>query len=182
MTELKLTGKTIAIIATDGFEESELTEPRIALSGQGATVHLISEKSEIRSWKEKNWGSLLKVDRLFENVKESDYDALVIPGGVINADKLRRNTNAVAFIKEFDKKNKLIAAICHGPQLLIEADIVKGNSLTSHPAIKTDLINAGADYIDKGVFKFWHFVTAQGVSDIPRFIDEIISEMSKEKN
>ncbi len=176
MTHLK--GKLIAIIATDGFEELELTEPQKKLTEQGTTVHIISEKPEIRSWTKKEWGSFYEVDYLFSEVNGSNYDALVIPGGVINADKLRRNTDAIDFIKQFDKKNKLIAAICHGPQLLIEADIVKGISMTSHRALKTDMINAGAEYIDKGVFKFWHFITAQGISDIPKFIEEIVNELN----
>ena len=176
MTNLK--GKFIAVIATDGFEEAELTEPQKALTEKGAIVHIISDKPEIRSWTNKNWGRFYKVNHLFKEVTESRYDALIIPGGVINADKLRRNTDAIDLIKQFDKKKKLIAAICHGPQLLIEADVTKGNSMTSHFALKTDMKNAGADYIDKGVFKFWHYITAQGISDIPKFIEEIIRELN----
>ena len=163
----------VAILATNGFEEIELTAPKDELEGYGATVHLISNEHKITSWDKTNWGTDYQVDVTLESVNVEEYDALVLPGGVINGDKLRRDENAIQFIKSIARGNKLIAAICHGPQLLIEADLVKGKALTSHPAIKTDMKNAGAEYQDSGVAVDGNFITAQGPKDIPGFMKKI---------
>jgi protease I len=165
--------KAAAIMATDGFEEVELTKPKEALEDLNFTVHLISEKENIKSWNSNQWGREFTVDKQIESFNADDYDILILPGGVINADRLRRNKEVVKAIREFSKKRKTIAAICHGPQLLIEADLVKGKEMTSHRAVQTDMKNAGAKYTDKGVQTAPHFITAQGVDDIPRFVEEI---------
>ena len=175
MTEIdSLKNKAVAIIATDGFEEIELTAPKSELEHYGVKVHIISEKQEIKSWKNKQWSGDFFVDILLDNAHAEDYNALIIPGGVINADRLRRNTKVIEFIKEFDRRKKIIAAICHGPQLLIEAGLVKGKNMTSHNAIKTDMINAGAHFEDYGVTSDGNYITAQGVDDISSFLKKII--------
>lgn len=178
--ELKLNGKRIAIIATDGFEEAELTGPKDKLKNMGATVHVLSGKKQlITSWNKKNWGKEIAVDDQIKNVSAADYHALIIPGGVINADKLRRIEDAVKFIRDFDKQEKLIAAICHGPQLLIEAGIVNGKKMTSHRALKTDMKNAGANFIDEGVVEYDNYITAQGLGDITEFVGKIADYLKK---
>jgi protease I len=169
----KTRNKLVAILTTDGFEEIELTAPKQELENFGVTVHIASNKENVKSWKEGNWGNDFPVNVSLDNLKADDYDALIIPGGVINADRLRRDKRAIEIIREFDKKQKLIAAICHGPQLLIEADLVKGKNMTSHSAVKTDMKNAGAIYGDHGVATDGNYITAQGVDDIPSFIKEI---------
>jgi len=169
-----LKGKSIAILATDGVEEIELTAPKEELEEYGARVHLISESPQIRAWKKREWSGDFDVDRLIENANVNDYDALILPGGVINADRLRRNPRAIDFIKRFDKTGKLIAAICHGPQLLIEAGLVKGKNMTSHPAIATDMKNAGARHEDYGVLTDGNYITARGAEEISSFLKKII--------
>jgi len=170
----KLEDKAIAILASDGFEEIELTAPLEALSGYGATVHIVSDKPKIRSWRNKRWSSEFESDKLLEAADVKDYDMVIIPGGVINADKLRRNEKAIDFIQKFDKENKPIGAICHGPQLLIEAGLLKGKTLASHHAIKTDIKNAGAIYKDINVLKSENIISARGPEDIPAFLKKLI--------
>lgn len=178
MQELKiLKDKKIAILATDGFEEIELSAPQEELSDYGATVHIVSDKPKIRSWKNKQWGNEFESDRLLDAAKVSDYEMLIIPGGVINADKLRRNKKAIDFIKQFDDQGKLIAAICHGPQLLIECNLVKGKNLTSHQAIKTDMKNAGAHYENFSVLKDGNIITAQKADDVSSFLKKVIDSL-----
>ncbi|MFB0944628.1 MAG: DJ-1/PfpI/YhbO family deglycase/protease, partial [Spirosomataceae bacterium] len=139
--EGKLTGKKVAILATDGFERSELMSPHSALLDVGATVHIISDHGgSIRSWHNSDWNETVDVDKTVDEVNADDYDALVLPGGVINPDQLRTNEKAVSFIRDFFAQHKPVASICHGPQLLIEAAVVEGRTLTSFPSIKTDLI------------------------------------------
>jgi protease I len=169
--------KSIAILATDGFEEIELTTPKEELENQGFRVHLVSDKLTIISWQKGDWGKEFHVDVLLENLNPRDYHALVIPGGVINPDKLRRNALAVELIRDFDRQHKLIAAICHGPQLLIEADLVKGKNMTSHRALRTDMKNAGAMYEDIGVIKDNNYITAQGPDDVMAFSGKIIESL-----
>jgi protease I len=169
--------KTIAILATDGFEEIELTAPKEELENQGFRVHIASDKPKIKSWHKGNWGNEFQSDVLLENLNPREYHALVIPGGVINPDKLRRNALAVEIIRDFDRQHKLIAAICHGPQLLIEADLVKGKNMTSHRALKTDMKNAGAMYEDIGVIKDNNYITAQGPDDVKAFSGKIIESL-----
>lgn len=180
MEELK--GKRIAIIATDGFEEAELTGPLEELRKQGATVHVLSEKKQlITSWNRKNWGKEIAVDDKIGNVSSTNYHALIIPGGVINADKLRRSRDAIQFIRDFNSGKKLIAAICHGPQLLIEAGVVEGKKMTSHRALKTDMKNAGAKFVDEGVVQSENYITAQGLNDITDFVSRI-ADFLKQSN
>src|SRR5687767_14843727 len=140
----KLTGKRVAILATDGFEQSELTSPKAALEEAGAEVEVVSLKSgKIKGWKHTDWGDEVRVDTEIARADAGSYDALVLPGGVMNPDKLRANEKAVAFVKAFVAAGKPIAAICHGPWTLIDAGAVKGRTMTSYGSIKTDLVNAG---------------------------------------
>lgn len=178
-----LKGKKIAILATDGFEQVELTEPKKALEQQGATTEVIAPKSgEIKGWKFKEWGDTVKVDKTLENAKPGDYDALVLPGGVINPDHLRTNEKAVQFVKQFAQSGKLVAAICHGPWTLVEAGVVKGRTLTSWPSIKTDLKNAGANWVDKEVVLDGNFITSRKPDDIPAFSQKVIEEIADGKH
>jgi protease I len=178
-----LKGKRVAILATDGFEQVELTEPRKALEQAGATTEVIAPKSgEIRGWKFKEWGDTVKVDKALSNAKPGDYDALVLPGGVSNPDHLRMDEHAVQFVKQFAQSGKPIAAICHGPWTLIEAGVVKGHTMTSWPSLKTDLKNAGANWVDKEVVMEGNFITSRKPDDIPAFSKKIIEEIADGKH
>jgi protease I len=178
MNELK--GKKIAILATNGFEESELFEPKEALEKNGADVYIISpEGGKIKGWNHGNWSKEIKVDDTVENAFEGDYDALFLPGGVINPDKLRRDDKAVEFVRTFFDNDKFVAAICHGPQLLIEADVVRGRTLTSFSSIKKDLQNAGANWIDSEVVVDNNLVTSRSPEDLKAFNRKIIEELAK---
>lgn len=168
------------MLATDGFEQSELFEPKRLLEKHGARVFVLSsEPGSIKGWDEGNWGKEIAVDVLIADVKPSDFEALVLPGGVINPDKLRRNNAAVRFVKDFVESNKPVAAICHGPQLLIEADVVRGKTLTSFHSIKTDLINAGANWIDQNVVVDNGLITSRNPGDIAAFSKKIVEEMKE---
>jgi protease I len=178
-----LKGKKVAFLATDGVEQVELTEPRKALDQAGATTHVVSPKSgEIKAWKLKEWGDTIKVDKSLDQVKASEYDALVLPGGVINPDHLRMEQKAVEFVKEFAQAGKPIAAICHGPWLLIEAGVVKGKKVTSWPSLKTDLKNAGANWVDQQVVLDGSFITSRKPDDIAAFSQKIIEEIADGKH
>ena len=166
-------------MATDGFEEVELTGPMDRLKKEGFTVHLVAERKRLKSWNKGVWGEEFQADLQINELDPAEYDALIIPGGVINADRLRRNKDAVEKIRKFDRDRKLIAAICHGPQLLIEADLVKGKNMTSHPAVSTDMKNAGAEYKEEGVVSTSHYVTAQGPKDIEAFNESILKKLGK---
>jgi protease I len=173
-------GKKIAILATDGYEQVELTDPRRNLEKAGAKVDVLSIKSgQIRGWDKTNWGKSVKVDHLVNEVRSTDYDALVLPGGQINPDKLRTDRNAVAFIKEFVESGKPVAAICHGPWGLIEADVVKGKTVTSWPSVHTDLKNAGAKWVDKEVVQDGNLITSRRPQDIPAFSKALIDTLAK---
>jgi protease I len=175
-----LQGKKIAIVATDGVEAVELTEPKKALEGAGATVHVISlEAGEIRGMNHDEPGPKIKVDKEIAQVKTSDYDGLVLPGGVANPDKLRTHTEVVKFVKGFFDAGKPVAAICHGPWTLIEAGIVKGRTLTSWPSLKTDITNAGGNWVDKEVVTDKGLITSRKPADIPEFNRTIIEEFSR---
>jgi protease I len=170
----------VAILATNGFEESELMEPRKVLQDTGATTHIVSlQAGTIKSWKDGNWGTSVDVDKTIDEVKESDYDALLLPGGVINPDTLRRHEKAVKFVRSFFKSHKPVAAICHGPQLLIEADVVKGRMLTSFSSIKKDLVNAGADWQDEEVVVDNGLVTSRSPKDLPAFNMKLVEEIAE---
>jgi len=165
-----LKNRTVAILATDGFEESELSSPKEALEKAGATVHVVSlATGKIKGWKDGNWSSGVNVDTTVEKAMADDYDALVIPGGVISPDRLRRSAEAVEFVRGFFREKKPVAAICHGPQLLIEADAVRDRKLTSFSSIKTDLMNAGAMWQDAEVVVDHGLVTSRSPADLPAF-------------
>ncbi|WP_026452035.1 type 1 glutamine amidotransferase domain-containing protein [Aequorivita capsosiphonis] len=175
--------KRIAILATDGFEESELKSPKEALEKEGFTVEIISEnEGNIKSWKDGNWSNEYTVNATIQNAKASDYDALMLPGGVINPDKLRRNKDALTFVKHFFEQKKPVAAICHGPQTLISADVVKGRKMTSFSSIKDDLVNAGANWVDEEVVVDQGFVTSRNPNDLPAFNSKLIEEIKEGKH
>jgi len=178
-----LNRKKVAILATNGFEESELRDPKKALEEAGADVDIVSEKAgEIKSWTDGNWGKSYQVDKTLDQVSQSDYNALVIPGGVINPDKLRRNKDAVTFIKSFFENHKPVAAICHGPQLLAEADVLKGRKITSFKSIKTDMVNAGANWVDEEVVVDEGLVTSRSPEDLPAFNKKMVEEIYEGKH
>lgn len=179
----KLEGKRVAILATDGFEESELIEPQKALKNAKVETDLISlEIGEIRGWKNGNWSESIAVDQTVDNVKSDDYDALLLPGGVINPDKLRRSESAVVFVRNFFKQSKPVAAICHGPQLLIEADVVKDRKMTSFSSIRKDLENAGAKWVDEEVVVDHGLVTSRSPKDLPVFNAKLVEEVWEGKH
>lgn len=176
----KLEGKKIAIIATDGFEQSELDEPKKYLEDEGAETHVISLKSgSIKGWDgpAKDWGTKVEVDKTIGEVRPADYDALVLPGGQMNPDVLRTDADVVAFVREFASSGKVVAAICHGPWTLIEADVVRGRNVTSWPSLKTDLRNAGAEWQDSEVVCDRGLITSRKPQDIPAFNKKIVEEM-----
>lgn len=174
----RLQGKSVAILATNGFEQSELAEPKRALEEEGAQVDIVSpESGSIRGWKEQDWGDEFPVDVTLDEVSPGDYDALVLPGGVINPDKLRVNDQAVAFIRDFFNSGKPVAAICHGPWTLIEAGAVKGRRMTSWRSIKTDLINAGAHWVDEQVVVDKGLITSRSPKDLAAFNKKVIEEI-----
>jgi len=178
-----LSSKKVAILATDGFEESELSSPKEALEGAGATVHIIAPKSgKIKGWKDGNWSNEYEVDKTLAEANEGDYTALVLPGGVINPDTLRQNEDAINFIRSFFKSHKPVAAICHAPQLLIEAGVVEGRKITSYNSIKTDLKNAGANWVDKEVVCDQGLVTSRNPDDLPAFNKKLIEEVKEGKH
>jgi protease I len=176
MAQRTLDGLTIAILATDGFEQAELTEPRKALDAAGADTEVVSPKpGKVRSWKTKEWGEEVAVDRSLEEADPQDYDALLLPGGVINADALRMQPKAVAFVKAFCEAGKPIGVICHGPWALIEAGYVRGHKLTSWPSLKTDITNAGGEWVDEEVVVDGNLVSSRKPDDIPAFNRELIN-------
>jgi protease I len=179
----QLEGRNIAILATDGFEQVELTEPKKNLEKAGATVTVLSVSKtpkEIKGWDKTDWGKTIRVDGLVAEANPADFDALVLPGGQINPDKLRMDKDAVEFVKRFAESGKTVAAICHGPWILVEADVVKGKTMTSWPSIHTDLKNAGANWVDKEVVVDGNFITSRKPEDIPAFSGKIIEVLSKE--
>lgn len=179
----QLEGKKVAILATDGFEESELMEPKKALDNADVKTHVISLNSgEIRGWKNGNWSESISVDKAVSEVNANEYNALVLPGGVINPDQLRRNPNAVEFVRGFFKDHKPVAAICHGPQLLIEADVVKNRKVTSFSSIRKDLENAGAQWVDEEVVVDQGLVTSRSPGDLPVFNAKLIEEVWEGKH
>lgn len=175
-----LHGKTIAILAADGFEQSELEVPREALEGAGAKTDIVSLKAgTIRGWTEGDFGDSVEVGVTLAEANADDYDGLLLPGGVMNPDKLRLDSKAVEFVRAFFHAGKPVAAICHAPQLLIEADVVRGRTLTSYPSIKRDLQNAGANWVDREVVVDQGLVTSRQPSDIPAFNAKMIEEFNE---
>ena len=175
--------KRIAILATNGFEESELRSPKEAMEKEGFKVDIVSpESGEIKGWSDGNWSNSYKVDKKLNEVKATEYHALMLPGGVINPDILRRNEDALIFVRDFFKQEKPVAAICHAPQLLISAEVVKGRKLTSFSSIKDDLINAGANWVDQEVVVDQGFVTSRNPNDLPAFNSKLIEEIKEGKH
>jgi protease I len=171
----KLINKKAAVLVTNGFEQSEFEKPVIALKKAGVAVDVISlKKSNIKGWKDKNWGNVFHVDKAVENALPSDYDILVLPGGVMNADKLRVDESAIKFVNDFFEQGKPIAAICHAAWILIETGKLKGKQLTSYKTLKTDLLNAGADWKDEEVVVDNGLITSRSPKDLPAFCKKMI--------
>lgn len=180
MASDKLSGKRVAILATDGVEQSELTVPRQALDDAGATTTLISPKTgKIKAWQHGNWSDEFPVDLSLAQASPDTFDALVLPGGVMNPDHLRMDTRAVQFVRSMFNAGKPIAAICHGPWLLAEAGVVRNRTLTSWPSLQTDLRNAGADWVDREVVADMGLVTSRKPDDLPAFNAKMLEEFAE---
>ena len=178
--EKQLNKKKVAILATHGFEQLEFKKPIKALKKSEILVDVISlKKGKIKGWKNTKWGSKFKVDVTIDNAISTDYDMLVLPGGVLNTDTLRTNEPAIKFVSEFFEQGKPVAAICHAGSLLIETGLLKGKKLTSYKSIKTDLINAGADWIDQEVVVDNGLITSRCPKDLPAFCERIIKEIEE---
>jgi protease I len=182
MTTGILQGKKVAILVTDGFEQSELLEPRKALDEAGATTQVVSPAGKrVKGWNHKEWGNEVPVDVALDSANAEEFDALLLPGGVMNPDQLRMNPKAVEFVKHFADAGKPMAAICHGPWTLLEAGAVRGRTMTSWPSLKTDLKNAGATWVDKEVVTDQGLVTSRKPDDIPAFNGEMIRLFAEER-
>lgn len=178
--EKQLSNKKVAVLVADGFEESEFTQPMEALKQASAQVDVISlHGGKVKAWAGKDWGGEYPVDKTVDKANSKDYDALVLPGGVLNPDQLRTNQEAVTFVGGFFDDSKPIAAICHGPWTLIETGEIKGRTVTSYPSIKTDLINAGAHWEDKEVVVDNGLVTSRSPKDLPAFCKKMIEEIAE---
>ena len=175
-----LQNKTIAILTDNGFEEVELTSPRKALEDAGATVHIVSlEEHSVKAWSHDHWSIEIPVDVPLNSANSDSYDALMIPGGVMNPDTMRGKTEYVSFAQEFLETGKPVAAICHGPQLLIETGLLSGRDMTSYASIKTDLINAGANWYDKEVVVDNGLITSRSPEDLPAFNKKMVEEFAE---
>lgn len=180
--EYDLSGKKVACLATDGFEQSELLDPVDALKNAGADVTIVSlpdTSGSIRGWDGGDWGETVSVDATVDDVSVDDFDALLLPGGVINPDKLRVNEEAVEFVRSFFQDGKPVAAICHGPWMIVEAGAAKGRKMTSYPSIRTDLQNAGANWVDESVVVDQGLVTSRSPDDMSDFIDKLLEEVQE---
>jgi protease I len=175
-----ITGKRVAILATDGFEQSELSEPLEELKGAGAIVRIVSlKKGRIKGWKDENWGDEFEAELAVKDARAEDFDALVLPGGVMNPDRLRRDEDVQRFVRAFFDAGKTVAAICHGPWTLIDAGVVKGRRMTSYASIQADLKNAGASWSDEEVACDRGLVTSRKPADLPAFIKKTIEEIAE---
>jgi protease I len=180
MAGQRLSGRRVAILATDGVEQVELTEPRKALDEAGAKTTLISPKEgKIKAWQHDHWGDELTVDLPLSNARADDFDALMLPGGVMNPDHLRSEPQAVQLVRDFFQSGKPIAAICHGPWMLVEAGAVRGRTVTSWPSLQTDIRNAGGDWVDREVATDEGIVTSRKPDDIPAFNGKMIEEFAE---
>nr|WP_298998034.1 type 1 glutamine amidotransferase domain-containing protein [uncultured Allomuricauda sp.] len=180
---MKLKNKKVAILATHGFEKSELFEPLNAIKKEGAEAHIVSiNEGEIKSWDGDNWGESIAVDKLIGEVDASDYHALILPGGVANPDSLRTYQEALDFIRDFFEQSKPVSAICHAPSLLISAKVIENRKVTSYKSIKDDVINAGAYWVDKEVVVDEGLTTSRNPDDLPLFIDKTIEEICEGKH
>lgn len=178
--DVPLAGKKIAILVENGFEQIEMTDPRNALEEAGAETALVSPCSgKVKGWDHTKWGNEFAVDIPLDQARPEDYDGLLLPGGVMNPDHLRENKDAVQFVRAFYDADKPIAAICHGPWTLVEAGVVRGRKLTSYPSIKTDLINAGAEWVDAEVVVDQGLVTSRKPDDLPAFNRKMIEEFAE---
>jgi protease I len=183
MADRKLQGKKVAVLAADMVEQVELVEPRQALEDAGAETELISiHPGEIQGFNHFDPADKHKVERTVEEVQASDYDALFVPGGVGNPDQLRGDENAVSFVRDFFEAGKPVAVICHGPWILVEADVVRGRKLTSWPTLQTDIRNAGGNWVDQQVVVDQGLVTSRKPDDIPAFTDKMIEEFCEGKH
>ncbi len=180
MAEHDLSGKKVAFLVADGFEQVELTGPRKALDDAGAKTFIVSPADgKVKGWKHDHWGDELDVDVPLSEARADDYDALVLPGGQMNPDNLRLEDRAVAFARSFFDAGKPIGAICHGPWTLVEADVVRGRRVTSWPSLQTDLRNAGADWVDEEVVVDHGLVTSRKPDDIPAFNRKVAEEIAE---
>jgi protease I len=180
MATNQLSGKKVAIITENGFEEVELTSPKKALEEAGAKVDIISpQKNKVKAWNHDHWSIELPVDKNISEATPDDYDALVVPGGVLNPDQMRINRDCVEFAQHFLDAAKPVAAICHGPQLLIETGRLQGRKMTSYPSVKTDLINAGVDWVDQEVVVDNGLVTSRSPKDLPAFNKKMLEEIGE---
>jgi len=176
----QVSGKKVAILATNGFEQSELEVPRDRLREAGADVTIVSLKAgEIRGWDHTDWGRPVGVDKTLDEVKPEEFDALVLPGGQINPDLLRVEPKAVGFVKTFFDSGKPLAAVCHGPWLLVEAGVARGLTMTSYRSIKTDVKNAGAQWVDKEVVVDQGVITSRNPGDLEAFSAKIVEELKE---
>lgn len=173
-----LSGKKVAILTENGFEESELTSPKQALEQAGAQVDIVSpQRDKVRAWDHDHWSIVLPVDVVLKDARAEDYDALMVPGGVFNPDKMRMNKDCVEFAQHFLESGKPVAAICHGPQLLIETGLLKGRKMTSYPSVQTDLKNAGVNWVDQEVVVDKGLVTSRSPKDLEAFNKKMIEEI-----
>ena len=178
MPELK--NLRVAILTENGFEQSELTSPKEAMEKAGVTVEIVSPQSkEVKAWDVDNWGITIPVDVTLDQAKPENYDGLMLPGGVFNPDKLRMNQKAVDFVKHFLQQGKPVAAICHGPQTLIETEMIEGKRMTSYPSVKTDLINAGVQWVDEEVVVDHGLVSSRSPKDLKAFNKKLLEELAE---
>jgi protease I len=178
----KLDGLRVAILATDGFEQSELTVPREALDNAGAITLVVSPKpGSIKGWNHTDWGNEVDVDEPLAQADSNDYDALLLPGGVMNPDRLRTDPAAVQFVKDFFEAGKPVAAICHGPWTLVESDVAKDYRMTSWPSLKTDIRNAGGEWVDQEVVRDDNLVTSRKPDDLPAFNREMLTMFAESR-
>ncbi|MFO7582638.1 type 1 glutamine amidotransferase domain-containing protein [Guyparkeria sp.] len=174
-----LTGKRVALLVADGFEQVELTEPKRALEQAGATAQIVSPAGDrVKGWQHTDWGDAFDVDVPLDSASASDFHALVLPGGVMNPDALRQNEKAVNFVRGFFDQNKPVAAICHGGWTLAEADVLQGRRVTSYPSIQTDLKNAGAVWVDEEVVDDNGLITSRNPNDLPAFTAKLIEKIA----
>jgi protease I len=176
----RLNGKKVAILVEDGFEQVELTSPKQALEDAGAQTFIVSPKAgKVKGWEHTQWGQEFPVDVTIEQANAKDYDALLLPGGVMNPDKLRTNRPAIQFVRSFFDQRKPVAAICHGPWVLVEAGVLRGRTVTSYHSIQTDVKNAGANWIDQEVVVDQGLVTSRNPDDLPAFNRKLVEEVSE---